>query len=135
MTDKIPGINIQTPWARLLLSKKKQIETRTYPLPIKYLGQDLWLIETPGRLGKFKARVIGVIRFSGYKHYKSKAEFYEDCDLHLIQPGNHDYAWRSGVMKYGWVVESVREVDEFVAPSPRGIVYAGPFENAEGRSN
>lgn len=130
---RIPGINIQAPWARLLLDEKKQIETRTYPLPPKYVGQDLWLIETPGQLGKFKARVIGIIRFSESKQYKSKSEFYEDIDLHLIQPGNRDYAWCNGVKKYGWVVEDVRDVEEFIAPSPRGIIYAGPFENEGGR--
>lgn len=125
---KLPGLNVQAPWARLLLEGTKTIETRTYPLPEKYLGQDLWLIETPGRLGKFKARVIGVIRFSDCKEYESATAFYEDSDLHLIEVGSQDYEWRSGVQKFGWVVASARKTVEFVAPSPRGIVYALPFE-------
>lgn len=128
MLRKIPGINIQAPWARLLLDKKKQIETRTYALPSKFVGQDLWIIETPGKLGTFKARVIGTIRFSECKEYRSKEEFYEEADLHLISPDNREYAWRADVRKFGWVVDQVQRVEEFVAPYPRGIVYASPFE-------
>lgn len=123
-----PGINIQAPWALLLLDQKKQIETRTYALPTKYAGQDLWLIETPGKSGKFKARVIGIIRFSESKEYKSESEFFEDADLHLIYPGNREYAWRSNTRKFGWIVDRVKAVEQFVAPFPRGIVYASPFE-------
>lgn len=130
-----PGINVQAPWARLLLEQQKQIETRTYQLPRKYVGQDLWLIETPGALGKFKARVIGVIRFSESKEYRTKKEFYEDSDLHLIYPDNQTYRWRAGVKKFGWIVDHVYRTEEFVAPVPRGIVYASPFEAPVGRTN
>lgn len=126
---KLPGLNIQAPWARLLLDGQKIIETRTYPLPAKHVGQEFWLIETPGRLGKFKARVIGVIQFSGSKKYSSAAEFNEDVDLHLVRPDDPNYAWRDGVAKCGWIVKSVRPVDTFTAPTPRGIVYARPFDN------
>jgi hypothetical protein len=125
---KLPGLNVQAPWARLLLEGKKTIETRTYPLPKKYCDQDLWLIETPGHLGKFKARVIGIIRFSGSKQYKSATAFYDDSDLHLIELSGKDYAWRSGVQRYGWIVASVKKTTEFDAPSPRGIVYSRPFD-------
>jgi hypothetical protein len=130
---KHPGINVQAPWARLLLEQKKQIETRTYPLPAKYVGKDLWLIETPGSLGKFKARVIGVIRFAESKEYGSKDEFNSDIDLHLVHPDNQEYRWRAGIRKFGWIVESVCRTEEFEAPFPRGIVYASPFESPVGR--
>jgi hypothetical protein len=125
---KLSGLNIQTPWARLLLEGKKTIETRTYPLPEKYRGQDLWLIETPGKLRKFKARVIGVIRFSQSKTYGSATEFYDDFELHLIHASSTDYAWKPGVPKFGWIVASVQSANSFDAPSPRGIVYSRPFD-------
>ncbi len=124
---KLPGINIQAPWSRLLIEGKKSIETRTYQLPEKYRAKDLWLIETPGRLGKFKARVIGVIRFSEFRQYSSAAAFYEDSDLHLIHPDTKDYAWH-GRTKFGWFVERVKVVDTFAAPTLRGIVYSRPFD-------
>lgn len=125
---KLPGLNVQAPWARLLLEGAKTIETRTYPLPKKYQGQDLWLIETPGRLGKFKARVIGVIRFSGCKQYKSAEAFYNDSDLHLIEAGAKDYTWHPGVKKFGWIVERTDLTKEFHPASPRGIIYSKPFD-------
>lgn len=86
------------------------------------------MIETPGRSGKFKGRVIGIIRFSDCKKYKSAADFYDDSELHLIEVGAKDYAWSNGVLKFGWVVESVKKVNEFDAPSPRGIIYCRPFD-------
>lgn len=117
---KLPGLNVQAPWARLLLEGQKTIETRTYPLPEKYRGQDLWLIETPGRLGKFKARVIGVIRFSDCMQYGSAVEFYAESDLHLIEARAKDYGWQAGVPKFGWIIVSVKKTTESDAPSRRG---------------
>ncbi len=128
---KLPGLNIQAPWARLLIEGKKTIETRTYPLPEKYRGQDLWLIETPGQLWKFKARVIGVIRFSRSKLYSSSAEFYDDSDQHLIEPANKSFNWIPSKSKFGWIVEFAKSTSEFDAPRPRGIVYARPFAMQE----
>ena len=43
------GINIQAPFAELLINLEKCVETRTYPLPLKYEGEELALIETPGK--------------------------------------------------------------------------------------
>ena len=54
------GINIQSPWSRLLIEGDKCVETRSYPIPEKYVGEDLGLIETPGKDGDFKARIIGI---------------------------------------------------------------------------
>lgn len=125
----LPGLNVQTPWAQLLLEGKKTIETRTYPLPEKYQGKDLWLIETPGKAGKFKARVIGVIRFSGSKKYKTVAEFNADYDLHQVGEDDPNFSWKKGELKFGWILEHVKIIQPFDAPSPRGIVYCGQFEN------
>ena len=38
------GINIQFPISQLILSGDKTVETRTYPIPERYLGVDLALI-------------------------------------------------------------------------------------------
>ena len=47
------GLNIQTPWSSLLIDGLKTVETRSYHLPLKYEGIELYLVETPGKLGKF----------------------------------------------------------------------------------
>jgi len=62
---KLTGINIQFPISRLILSGEKTVETRTYPIPEHYINQELAIIETPGRDGDFKARIVGTIIFSG----------------------------------------------------------------------
>lgn len=128
----LPGLNVQAPWARLLLDGSKTIETRTYPLPTKHVGKDMWLIETPGRIGKFKARVIGIIRFSSYKQYTSEREFNNDIDLHLVRPTDPNFAWNAKIRKFGWVVERVKPISPFAAPSSRGHVYARAFDDSKG---
>lgn len=128
MLTKLPGLNVQAPWASLLLEGKKLIETRTYPLPEKYQGQDLWLIETPGRFGKFKARVIGIIRFSGCKRYMSASDFYDETELHLINQGDPAFSWTDGRPKFGWIVEKTSQIRPFDAPTPRGIIYSSAFD-------
>lgn len=129
---KLPGLNVQAPWAQLLLSGEKVIETRTYPLPQKYVNQWMWLIETPGKTQDFQARVIGMIKFSGSKQYKNATEWRAEYEWHLVKPDDPDYKWRRDKQKHGWVVEDVRTCRAFPAPKPRGIVYASPFERTTG---
>ena len=50
----------------MLLSGEKTVETRGYPLPEKYVGCELAIIETPGPRGRReagieKARIVGTI--------------------------------------------------------------------------
>jgi hypothetical protein len=96
-------------------------------LPGRYVNQGFWLIETPGKRGKFKARVIAKIRFSSFKQYQSASDFYTDSHLHKIKEDDPDYGWKEDVAKYGWIVGDVEGVNEFRPPSPRGIVYTSPF--------
>ena len=41
------GINIQAPFADQLLYGDKFVETRTYSIPQKYIGEELAFIDTP----------------------------------------------------------------------------------------
>ena len=99
----LPGINIQWPISELILSGKKTIETRTYPIPDKYLNQDMYMIETPGSKGKFKARVVAIIRFTECFQYKDKEDFYLDMDKHSVSPDS-PWAWSDEKPKWGWEV-------------------------------
>lgn len=107
------GINIQWPISELILSGKKTIETRTYPIPPHYLNKEMILIETPGKKGKFKARMRGIIVFTDCFEYKSKAAFYRDSKKHCVTPDS-EWAWKDKP-KWGWEV-SVRKV--FDNPPP-----------------
>jgi hypothetical protein len=122
-----PGINIQAPWSQLILSGRKTMETRFYPLPKKYIGTKLALVETPGPSKVFKARVIGLITFGESFPYKSKAAFYADSRKHLVTTEAADFSWESGLgkLKWGWPILRVEPFDTFVPVSGRrGIIFS-----------
>lgn len=129
MKLRIAGINIQYPWADKLLDKEKTIETRTYDLPNKHKDEDLWVIETPGKLGKFNARVVGIIRFESSKRYCSEREWVQDDDKHLCVKGS-GYEWDGKTKKYGWTIsKTIRLKEPFPASDmKRGIIYSSPYE-------
>ena len=115
------GINIQWPISQEILSGKKTIETRTYPLPQKYLNEEMLLIETPGPQGDFKARITAIIKFTDCFLYKSPREFYADYARHLVDK-NSPWAWRDK-SKYGWKVEVIKEVKPHRRCAKKGIIY------------
>ncbi len=70
------------------MSGEKTVETRGYPLPAKYAGKPLAIIETPGPTKpRFKARIVGVITFSHSMQYKTYAEWDADRGRHRV-PAN-----------------------------------------------
>lgn len=125
----LQGINIQYPWSELLVSGKKKIETRTYPLPKKFIDVELAVIETPGKLGKkngiTSARIIGTITFIESKKYKSKKDWKRDSALHLVSEDDPMFAFSSAKPKYGWIVKSVTRLSRpSPPPTSRGIIFA-----------
>lgn len=120
---EVAGINIQQPWARLILECKKTVETRFYPLPEKHVGKQLAIIETPGTEGKFVARIIGLVSFGESFQYGSRAQFKKDFKRHLVDESG-DFSWEDGKVKWGWPVQSVVTLKSaLLAPKPRGIVF------------
>lgn len=126
----IPGINIQWPWSELILSGKKSVETRTYPLPEKYLGKKLAVIETAGKSGLKlagieKARITGIVVFSESFQYLSYDNWKSDFKRHLVKDDDPQFAFSDVKPKWGWVVSNHIRFNQFVeAPSKRGIVFA-----------
>lgn len=116
------AINIQYPISTEITSGKKVIETRTYPIPPKYLNKEILLIETPGRYGKFKARATAIIKFTNCFQYKSQTDFYSDSKRHLVT-ATSKWAWKDKP-KWGWGVEIVKCFPHPIEiKSPRGIVF------------
>ena len=125
----IPGVNIQWPWSRLILEGQKTVETRGYPLPEKYLNQDLAIIETPGPKGKkfgiAESRIIGIVRFSGSFKYESFEDWAEDHDRHRVAVNDPTFAFSKDQEKWGWIISEVTELKKTrPAPAKRGIVFA-----------
>ena len=118
------GINIQTPWSELLINGDKSVETRSYPLPEKYVGEELALIETPGRYGRFKARIIGTITFSHSFKYPDQKAWQDDYNRHCVAVDDPIYNWKDDKPKYGWVVSKVTKFDKPLdIRKRRGIIF------------
>jgi hypothetical protein len=118
------GINIQYPWSKLLIDQEKCVETRSYPLPKKYIGIELALIETPGRKEKFKSSIIGTITFSHSFKYETIYDFESDFNRHLVPIDDKNYGWKNDKDKYGWVVCNINKFDESIKlNSIGGIVF------------
>ena len=118
------GINIQTPWSELLINEVKSVETRSYPLPEKYAGEELALIETPGRYGRFKARIIGTIIFSHSFKYPDQRAWQDDYNRHCVAVDDPIYNWKEDKPKNGWVVSKVTKFDKPLdIRKRRGIIF------------
>jgi len=116
------GINIQYPISKLILEGKKTIETRTYPIPSKYLNNEMLMIETPGKNGTFAARIVAIIKFTECFQYKSKNKFHKDILKHHVQVDSL-WDWKNKA-KWGWRIGTLKVLRKKVLLSCRkGIVY------------
>ncbi len=118
------GINIQIPWSFLLINGDKSVETRSYPLPKRLEGVELALIETPGKYGRFKSRIIGTITFSHSFQYPDEQSWKDDYNRHKVEENDEFYSWNENKKKYGWVVSNITKFENPVEPpKKRGIIY------------
>ena len=126
----LPGINIQAPWAQAIVSGRKVIETRFYPLPEKWVGQPLVIIETPGKARHFERRVAGFVILDKSWCYADKASLAQDRAKHLVDPDDPLFGWKHDEKpKWAW---PIRWVEVYQQPLPAdfraGIRYAGAVE-------
>jgi hypothetical protein len=106
------------------VNKEKCVETRSYPLPEKYIGEELAIIETPGKSGVFKSRIIGTITFSHIFKYPNKQTWADDYLRHLVKNNDNMFGWNEDKDKYGWVVSNIIKFDEpQPAPEKKGIIF------------
>lgn len=120
----LPGINIQYPISQLIASGEKTVETRTYPIPKRYVGTPVALIETPGPVGRFKARITAIIEFSESFEYETKESFYKDKSRHRVEP-DAAWKWNPEQRKFGWPVRVLKVFSKpLPAPKRRGIVFS-----------
>ena len=123
MKRKYVGINIQFPISQLILKKEKIIETRTYALPKDFVDQDLLFIETPGKAGRFKSRIVAIIRFGESFKYESEDEFYSDEKKHRVSRGSI-WSYDSKKGKWGWPILKITVLKKPSSPKKRlGIKF------------
>ena len=112
------ALEMQCPWAKLLLEGKKLIETRAYDLPQILLGVKIDILQSKaGRAGvsnlpdivESKESIndlvdrIGWFTIKEVIKYTSKEQFDKDKNKHLVEE-NSGYGWKEGKPLYGWVV-------------------------------
>ena len=126
------GLNVQLPWAPMLLDGSKVIEARTYDIDDKggFGNEWFWLVETPGkqrRRGQ-RARITGCVKFcSEAVRYTSLDQWRADEDKHRIAAGS-DYDWDGRGAMYGWRVERVMVLREPVpGPDRKGTINSKPI--------
>ncbi len=120
---KYPAINIQFPISRSILNGEKTIETRTYPIPSQYIERELLLVETPGKAGGFKARIVAKITFSECFKYSSLDEFRRDERRHKVLPGSQ-WDWTPKNPKWGWKISRLEPLQTAKpARGRRGIIF------------
>ena len=116
------GINIQYPISSLILDGVKTIETRTYDIPQRFLNKELLIVETPGKEGKFKSRIVGIIVFHRTFKYESKKSFYLDVERHFVAKDS-PWAWKDKP-KWGWEILSIKKFKQPIELNKRpGIVF------------
>jgi hypothetical protein len=127
---KQTALEVQSPFSRLILSGKKTIETRAYPLPPDLIGSNIILCESlPGvdgvsRIGdevlhaQEGLSLIGEIFISSSKEYESQTEWDSDVEKHNVPKGS-SYDWSPTEIgrRYAWIIERVVIYDQ-VLPVP-----------------
>jgi hypothetical protein len=117
-------IEMQQPWAELILKGRKTIETRAYPLPPALINKPVLIIESPqgearqSSLGdqlewtlgaeiQEGVRLVGWCRFGSVTEYRSLNDFGKDVRAHLVE-GDSPFGWKEDTEKiYGWKVTEV----------------------------
>ena len=124
---KLPGINIQWPWSELIISGSKSVETRNYPLPAKYIGKEIALIETPGNSKghPLTASIRAIVTFGEPFEYKNVGEWRADVARHRVPVNDPDFVFDANKKKYGWPITKVEKLSKpSKPPYPRGIIFA-----------
>ena len=104
---------MQAPWGEAILTGKKTIESRSYPLPECLLNQVIWIIDSPeGEVKKsalpdsvpaedFDLKMTGYVIFDKSWVYPSLSAFNKDFKKHLV-PCSSGYAWTKERPIYAW---------------------------------
>jgi hypothetical protein len=130
------GLELQSPWAELLLQGKKAIETRSYELPSALIGKRIDILRSVAGTARVSSlgnsiavgsnltlppvQRLGWCTFERVIHYTDKSSFEADESSHLVTEKS-GYAWKDGETKvvYGW---RVGEYGIYKDPSDFGTV-------------
>lgn len=110
LSNRLFGLEMQQPFAEMVIAGTKTVETRSYPLPSSLLYKHICLIESmPGKdgisdlkdfaynrtceeEGESHPRILGTIAFSECFEYESEEQWRQDSEVHRV-PVDTYYDW------------------------------------------
>jgi hypothetical protein len=137
------GLNIQWPFSQLILAGAKRIEVRSHALGdkphIATLGEEMWLIETPGPSANAnanamaegvaigprpkKAQIVGTATFSNSEQYGDVLAFHADAVNHCIREGG-EKDWTDDKDCHAWRIAGSRSITKPI-PAPEDKTMTG----------
>ena len=120
------GLEMQEPWAGLLLKGKKSIETRAYDIPKILIGKKIDILESKRGKDGFSSlpnQIVGdechqFVKRKGWCIfdkviiYRYRRKFEADEEKHLVK-ADSNYGWKDDTkVVYGWVVSKYGKYNE-----------------------
>ena len=119
LSGAMTGINVRDPFATLLASGRKQVETRRYKPPQHLVGNRVAIIQT----GLGSAMIVGYAHLDSYYQYESKDHWHADSDRHRVPPGN-EFDWVDDSPRFAWEMSNATMLDNPIhPPAKRGRLY------------
>jgi len=121
-TARTFGLEMQRPWARMVLDGRKRIETRSYNLPPALLGRKIFILESQmGNLGSVCSGIGNIVKLGDLEtsdikcigwcvihhtfKYSTRLQFESDYQRHCVA-ADSNFGWKEGEEKvvYGWEI-------------------------------
>ena len=129
------AINIREPFATLIVSGQKTVETRRYALPLHIRGERVAVVATNGRRGP-SAVIVGTVIFDACEKYDDYEAWLAAADKHRVS-NESLYKYEPARPTFGW---SISEARRLIKPVPcgsirRGIIFTNhiPFNDRNSR--
>jgi len=107
----LPALYVRAPWANLIASGTKSIETRHYPPPDYVIGEWVAIVQ-PRCRGNPKASVRCLAYFNGSYQYRDKEEWAKELTSHRVNDCDPDFGWQESKPKYAWKIHMVADVHD-----------------------
>ena len=116
------SINIREPFATLIVSGQKTVETRRYALPLHVRGERVAVVATHGRGGP-RAVIVGTVVFDSCEKYDDHEAWLAAADKHFVT-NESQYRYEHSRPTFGWSISEARRLIKPVpAPTRRGIIF------------
>ena len=128
------GLEVQHPFAQLILDKNKTMDVRRYDLPPALLNTPIIILESKvgkalqsglphilnGRDAITNARIhlVGICTVVSVKRFTSGGQFHADYSLHCVS-ADSEYGWMEGYTKelYGWNLDNIAALSDQILPN------------------